>query len=173
MQWGLAVVGIGIMAGVLIPALNAFKPYPAARLMVTNLLRTNPRQAEMMCRTGEGTFLEGIGAAIKTAAMMGLRDPKMIAQATLPAYDAQGQAAMQKWKGYLMKAKLGAMAAGGSVVLGFNKEGVPWLMILLALGVGAGYGLLFLRSNEVERSIILGRREVLPEVDRVFIDGRY
>jgi hypothetical protein len=173
MQWGLAVIGIGIMAGVLIPALQAFKPYPGARLMVTNLLRTNPRQAEMMCRTAEGTFLEGIGAALKTAQMVGSRDLKMIQQATLPSYDAQGTVAMQKWKGYLMKAKLGAMAAGGSVVLGFQKEGIPWITILIAVGVCAGYGLLFLKTNEVERSIILGRREVLPEVDRVFVDGRY
>ncbi|MBX3161181.1 MAG: hypothetical protein KF773_34790 [Deltaproteobacteria bacterium] len=172
-SYGLGVIGVVMTAMVVIPALSNSMPYPSTRLMITNLLRTNPRQAELACKTGEGTFLEGIGSAIKTAAMLGgSRDPGMIQKATIPSYDAGAAVAVQKWKGYLMKAKLGAMAAGGSVVLGFQK-GTPILLIILALAVGAGYGFLFLRTNEVERSMVLARREVLPEVDRVFIDGRY
>lgn len=171
--YGLAVIGFVMMAALVVPAITNNMPYPATRLMITNLLRTNPRQAELACKTGEGSFLDGIGAALKAGAMVGTRDISMIQKATVPTYDAMGSAAVQKWKGYLMKAKLGAMASGGSVVLAMQKDGIPWLLILLALAVGGGYGYLFLRGNELERSVVLARREVLPEVERALADGRY
>jgi hypothetical protein len=78
------------------------------------------------------------------------------------------------WKQLLGRVKLGAMAAGGAVILGL-KDGAapPILVIALAAGVGIGYLWLYLYKAEIDRCIILARAEILPEVDRAFADGRY
>jgi hypothetical protein len=84
----LAIGGVGMMLYALSAVAGRFK-YGVARGMVVHLLRTNPHQAEAMCRADKGTFLEAIGAAFKTAVMMKTRDPAILVQASRPAYDAQ------------------------------------------------------------------------------------
>ena len=47
------------------------------------------------------------------------------------------------------------------------------MLIIVGVGVLAGLAFVWARRAEVERSLILARAEVLPEVDRAFVDGRY
>jgi len=78
-----------------------------------------------------------------------------------------------KWKQLLGRVKLGAMAAGGAVLLGISQGVPPILVIILAAAVGAGFLWLYFFKVEIDRCIILARAEILPEVDRAFVEGRY
>jgi hypothetical protein len=75
---------------------------------------------------------------------------------------------IQHWKSLIGKAKLAGLAAGGAIAL---KPGV----LTIVLGVVAVGGLLWLLyyKMEIDRSIFRAKVEVLPEVDRAFVDGRY
>jgi hypothetical protein len=174
LAYGLAIAGLGM---VLVPLSSAFKgnlKYLHARVMMINLLRSNPNHAETMCKTMPGTFMEAIGAAIKTAAMMGgTRDPKVIASATVPTYDATATGVSMKWKTMIGKAKLGLMAAGGGMAIALASGVWPAFVILIGLAAGGGFVYLLVRKSEIDSSILQARAEVLPEVDRAFIDGRY
>lgn len=172
LSYGLGVVSIVIMAGAIIPAMGGLK-YVQARLLLMNLLRTNPNQAEQVASSVKGTFFEALAAAMKTAAMMQSRDPEMIKKGTIPAYDATASAVSMRFKGYLTKAKLGAMAVAGAIAVGMSGDSTPVLMILLALAVGGGILFLFVKQAEVNRSLLLARAELIPEVERAFIEGRY
>ena len=147
--------------------------YLQARLMIVNLLRTNPNQAELVCRATPGTFLEAINAAIKIAAMMKSQDPKIVASATQPAYDAATQGIAAKLKPLVGKVKLAGMMVGGALALGISAGTPPIPVILLAVVFAAGAIWLFVWKADVERSMVLARAEVLPEVDRAFVEGRY
>lgn len=173
LSYGLGVVSIVIMLGAIIPALQGSLKYVSARLLMMNLLRTNPNQAEQVANSVKGTFFEALAAAIKTAAMMQSRDPEMIRKGSVPAYDATASAISMRFKGFLTKAKLGAMAVAGAVAIGFSGDSTPVLMIILALAVGGGIVFLLVKQAEVNRSLLLARAELLPEVERAFIDGRY
>jgi hypothetical protein len=65
------------------------------------------------------------------------------------------------------------MMSIGGVVLAFVAETSPILHILLAIAcIGAAvYALLY--KLDVDRSLMLARAEVLPEVERAFAEGRY
>jgi hypothetical protein len=58
-------------------------------------------------------------------------------------------------------------------VLGLSAGFPPILVIVLAVGVGIGFLWLFFYKAEVDRCMIRARAEILPEVDRAFVDGRY
>lgn len=170
----LAIAGMVAMAVFVVGTFGANLKYMHARMMLVNLLRTNPYQVERVCGTMQGTFFEGIAAALKTGASMGSRDPTVIAQGTRPAYDAAAQAASTKWKMTFGKAKLAGMAAGGALILPvMGNKTPPILIILLAVLTGAGLGWIWLRKAEVDASIIRARAEVLPEVERALIEGRF
>ena len=174
MTYVLALAGLVTMAVFVVGTFGANLTYMNARLMLVNLLRTNPYQVEPVSRTMQGTFFEGIAAALKTGAMVGSRDPQVIAQGTRPAYDAAAGAAATKWKMIFGKAKLAAMAAGGSLALPVtSNKPIPLPIYFFALLTVAGLGWIWYRKNEVESAIIRARAEILPEVERTLIDGRY
>ena len=174
MSYLLVIGGLIAMGVFVVGTFGANLKYMHARMMLVNLLRTNPYQVERVSATMQGTFFEGIAAALKTGAMMGSRDPTVIAQATRPAYDAAAGAAAIKWKLTFGKAKLaaGAALAGGALpMIGGKNPPIP--VIILGLLACAGLGWIWLRKMEVESAIVKARAEVLPEAERALIDGRY
>lgn len=174
MSYALAIGGLVGVSVFVVGTFGANLKYMHARMMLVNLLRTNPYQVERVSATMQGTFFEGITAALKTGAMMGTRDPTVIAQATRPAYDAAATAAGIKWKMTLGKAKLAAGAAlgGAALPLATGKD-LPIPVAIISLLACAGFGWIYLRKMEVDSAIIKARAEVLPEVERALIDGRY
>jgi hypothetical protein len=172
-SYGLAILGFAMMASAVVRTLGSGLKYMYTRPLLINALRTNANHAEMLCKTGPESYFAAVGAAIKTAGMVRSRDPKVIVTATVPAYDATGMAVSMRWKQLVGRVKLAAMAAGGAVVVGMSKGVPPILVLLLAAGVGIGFLWLFFYKVEVDRCIILARAEILPEVDRAFVDGRY
>jgi hypothetical protein len=174
LSYMLAIGGLVGVAVFVVGTFGANLKYMHARMMLVNLLRTNPYQVERVSATMQGTFFEGITSALKTGAMMGSRDPTVIAQATRPAYDAATSAAALKWKMTLGKAKIaaGASLAGGALPMLQGKT-PPIPVIIIGLLACAGLGWIFLRKMEIESSILRARAEVLPEAERALIDGRY
>ncbi|MBP6631684.1 MAG: hypothetical protein KBG28_27155 [Kofleriaceae bacterium] len=176
LSYVLAVVGLVVVFVGVARAWAMSLSYAPTHLNLVNQLRTNPRAAHHMCGLSTGSFLEGVGAAMKTAATLGLRDGAMIAQATRPTYDAQAQAVTMAWKGLFDKAKLGGGAALAGLALtltGKSKGGPPIPLVVIAVVVVGGLGYILWRKAEAERQIVLARAQILPEVDRVFVDGRY
>jgi hypothetical protein len=174
MSYLLAIGGLVTMGVFVAGTFGANLKYMHARMMLVNLLRTNPYQVERVSVTMQGTFFVGIVAALKTGAMMGTRDPSVIAQGTRPAYDAATTQAALKWKMTLGKAKLAAGAAlGGSALPLASGRTPPTLINIFGLLACAGLGWIFLRKMEIEASIVKARAEVLPEVERALMDGRY
>lgn len=147
--------------------------YVYTRPLLINALRTNGNHAEMLCKSSPDTYFGAVGAALKTGAMMRTRDPKVITSATVPAFDAAMVTVSLKWKQLLGKVKLAAMAAGGAVAIGLSKGVPPILVIILAVAVAGGYAWLYFFKEEIDRCMVRARAEILPEVDRAFIDGRY
>jgi len=170
----LAIAGLVTMAVFVVGTFGANLKYMHARMMLVNLLRTNPYQVERVAVTMQGTFFEAIVAALKTGSMMNSRDPTVIAQATKPAYDAAASQAAIKWKMTMSKAKLAAGAALGGTALPLMTGKNPSIIVLiLGLLACAGLGWIWLRKLEVESAIVKARAEVLPEAERALIDGRY
>jgi len=168
----LAFGGLGAMLLALSAVAGRFK-YGVAKGMVIHLLRTNPHQAEAMCKADKGTFMEAIAAAIKTAAMMKVRDPAILVQASKPAFDAQCTQVGMHWKTVMKRVKLAGGLAIGAIVLGVSADTSVILHVLLAIATLAGCGWVFAYKLDVDRSLVLARIEVLPEVDRAIADGRY
>jgi hypothetical protein len=174
MSYVLAIAGLVAMGVFVVGTFGANLKYMHARMMLVNLLRTNPYQVERVSATMQGTFFEAITAALKTGAMMGSRDPSVIAQATRPAYDAAAGAAGTQWKTLFGKAKLAAGAALGGMALPMTAgKNPPIPVIVLGVLALAGLGWIYLRKMEIESSIIKARAEILPEAERALIDGRY
>jgi hypothetical protein len=170
--YALGFVGVGMLLVAVTKTFGGLS-YPAARLSLVNLLRSNPNQAELVALNMKESFGEAIGTAMRTAAMAGSTDPKVIASATAPTYDATGQAIVARWKGVLGKGKLGVMAAGGGFVIGLTNGGFPVVPFLLALVAVGCYARIYLYMMEVESTLVRARAEVLPEVERALASGRY
>ncbi len=171
--YGLALVGLGIVFLAVMRGWQMTVNYAVTRLSLVNLLRSNPKAALQYCRSVPTTFLDGVAAAISTAAMSQTRDPKMLQAATYPSYDAGGAAIGIAWKMALGKAKLGAGMSWGAVAAAVSFKMSPVLFVILGLMSLAGLGWLFWGKMEAERIMVLARHEVLPEVERVFVEGRY
>jgi hypothetical protein len=172
-SYGLAIVGLIVISIAAAPAFVARVKFAHARTMIINALRTDPNRAESLCRAAKGTFFEPIGAAIAAVALTRSRDPKTIAAVSLPAFDGSAMLVTTQWKAYVTKAKLGAMAVAGGLGLAYAKGLLsPWL-IVIAIACGLVGGWLLVRKAELERSMLRARGEVMPEVDRAFVDGRY
>jgi hypothetical protein len=171
--FGLTLLGLGI---VLIPVTKTFSSsysYAQARLMLTNLLRTNANQAELMSRKMQGTFCEAISAALKGGGSTQSRELKVVSAATLPTYDGVAQGVVAKWGGDVSKAKLGLMAAIAGAVIGLTGGAWPAIPVIIALFAIAGFGRLFWFKRELDSSILRARAEILPEVDQAIVAGRY
>jgi hypothetical protein len=172
-SYALAVVGFAMMVSAVLRTLSSNLKYIYTRPLLINALRTNANHAELLCKSGGDTYFIAVGAALKTAGMLRSRDLKIVTSATVPSYDATGTAVSMKWKTLLGRVKLGLMAAGGALVIGL-KGGVPPIpVIVLAAAVAIGFVWLYLFKAEIDRCIMRARAEILPEVDRAFVDGRY
>ncbi len=169
----LAIVAFGMMASAVARTLASNLKYIYTRPLLINALRTNGNYAEQLCKTRPESYYAAIGAAIKTAAMCQSRDLKVVTGATVPSFDAAAMTVSMRWKQLLGRVKLGLMAAGGAVALGLSQGFPPIVVIVLAVSVGIGFLWLYFFKAEIDRCIILARREILPEVDRTFVDGRY
>jgi hypothetical protein len=169
----LALVGFGMMLSAVAKTLTSNLKYIYTRPLLINALRANANHAERLCKTAPDSYFGAIAAAIKTAAMCQSRDYKVVNGATIPSYDAAAMGISMKWKQLVGRVKLAMMAAGGAVVIGMSQGVPPILVIVLAAGVGIGFLWLFLYKQEVDRCMVRARAEILPEVDRAFVDGRY
>jgi len=168
----LAFGGVGMMVYALTSVAGRFG-YAVAKPMVIHLLRTNPHQAEAMCKADKTTFLCAIGAAIKTAAMMKVRDINIIGKATAPAYDAQVTMINMHWKTVMKRVKTAAGLAVGAVVLGATVGTSVLFLVLLGLVTLAGCVWVLVYKVDVDRSLVLARAEIIPEVERAMAEGRY
>jgi hypothetical protein len=201
LSYGIALAGLGMVILAILKAMSTNLSYPGAKLMLTNLLRTNPNKAEQVCKSLPGTFMEPLAACFTTMGQVGLRDPNIVTQTTRPTFDGVSKGVVQGFSGHLMKAKLGLMAVVGALALsllmavkgpekkqddpnydptadvveeeepGFFSGPGP-LIILFLLGVG-GAGIVYSRKLELERSIVRARAELLPELEKSIIEGRY
>jgi hypothetical protein len=72
-----------------------------------------------------------------------------------------------------MKAKLGLLAVGGGLALGLSKDTFPILLTIVSALAGIAFLWIYLKKVEVEKSMLRARAEILPEVERCFIEGRY
>lgn len=174
LEYVLALGGIGMLAVTLAPAFSSSLSYPALRLMLTNMLRTQPNRAEVLCRAMKHTCCEPLDAAMKSAAMVGVTDPAVIQSATKPAYDATAQAVTAYWQQILGKAKVPLMAGAAGLGLAIQSQTMPVILIVLFGGLLAAGGILLLvKKASVERSLVLARADLLPEVERAFAEGRW
>jgi hypothetical protein len=167
--YGLSIAGTFVVVAIVIHTLSKTLKYDQARNAIVHLLRSNPNQAEIQCKSLPNSFYDAIGAALKVGAMTGgVQDPAVIASATAPTFDATASVVAQHWKGLIGKAKLAMVAAVGAIIL---KPG----LLTVPLGVLSVGGVLWLMvyKIEVDRTLFRAKVEVLPEVDRAFVDGRY
>ncbi len=165
----LSIAGTFVVVAIVIHTLSKTLAYEPARNAIVHLLRTNPNQAEMTCMTMPNSFYDAIGAAIRAGAMAGgTQDPAVIQSATVPSFDAIAATVVQHWKGLIGKAKLATVAAVVAIFL------LP-AVVTIILGVLAIGGMLWLLvfKMEIDRSMFRAKVEVLPDVDRAFVDGRY
>lgn len=201
LSYGIALVGLGAVVVALLKAMSTNLSYPGAKLMLTNLLRTNPNKAEQVCKSLPGTFFEPLAAAFTTMAQVGIRDPNIVLQTTRATFDGAAKGVVQGFSGHMMKAKLGLMAVVGGLALsillatkapeqkaddpnydptadveeveepGFFSGPGPFIIIFLLAAGGAG--MILARKLELERSIVRARAELLPELEKSIIEGRY
>jgi hypothetical protein len=163
---GAIVIGAGVAK-----TFSSSMSYPQTRLMLINFLRTNPYQAEAVSKRMKGTFCEAVASAMKIGGMTGSQDPAIVAQATVPSYDAAGKGVVMGWGTLLTKAKLALVAAIAGAAIALS-DGRVLPVIIAALAV-AGFVRLFLYKNAIEADVVRGRAEVLPEVDRAIASGRF
>jgi hypothetical protein len=198
--YGIALLGLGMVVLSLLKALGTNLSYPSARLMLMNLFRTNPNKAEQVCKSLPGTFFEPLAATIVAIAQTATRDPNVIVQASRPTYDATGKAVVMGFKGHLTKAKIGLGMVVGAIVLsllladkppptpddpnydptadvveqpepGFFDGPGPFIVLGVLAGIGIAW--IFARTLELERCIVRARAELLPELERAVVEGRY
>jgi hypothetical protein len=168
----LALGGFAVMMSAFMQTLGSLE-YRDARNSVVNMLRTRPHRAVAMCSTETGTFFDAIGAAIKTAATTKTRDITIIQSASRPSYDAACMMLGMKWKKIVGRGKLGTLASVGGLAIAV--KGGAWPIVLVVFAGLSVLGLLwtFVHKLEIDRSFVLARQEVLPEVDRMLAEGRY
>jgi hypothetical protein len=171
--YGLAFVGLGIVLLAVMRGWAMTVNYAVSRLALVNLLRSNPKAALQYCRSVPGTFFDSVAAALSTAAMAQSRDPVMIQAATYPSYDAGGAGIGIAWKMALGKAKLGAGMSVAAIAVASTLKMSTVPFVIFAIASAAGLGWLFWGKMEAERIVVLARHEILPEVERVFVEGRY
>ncbi|MBA3501067.1 MAG: hypothetical protein M4D80_04830 [Myxococcota bacterium] len=201
LSYGIALAGLAVVVLALLKAMATNLSYPGAKLMLTNLLRTNPNKAEAVCKSLPGTFFEPLASTFNTIAQIGMRDPNIVIQTTRPTFDGIAKGVIQGFNAHMTKAKLGMMAVVGGLVLsvlmatkpaepkpddpnydptadvveveepGFFSGPGPFIIIFLLAGAGAG--MIYARKADLERSIVRARAELLPELEKSIIEGRY
>ncbi len=172
LAYGLAIGGAGVVVVGAVSSLGSMN-YVQGRLMMTNLLRTNPHQAERVAQSVKHTFFDGINAAMKMANTTGSTDPKIVPSCTAPAFDGAVVGVNLYWKSVLGRAKLGMVAVLGGTILAITSDIGATILIIIAVVAGLGFARILLHKIEIEASLTRARAEVLPELDRAIIDGRY
>jgi hypothetical protein len=173
LSYGLALGGFVVVGALVVHTLTRSMRYPDARNSLIMLLRANPNQAEYRCLLLPHTFHEPVAAALKTGGMTQSTDLKIVQAATVPTFDAIGGMVVQHWKGLITKAKLATIASVGGFILAVTKGGFPVLIFLISLSSVGGLVWLFVFLADIERSVMRARVEVLPDVDRAIVEGRY
>jgi hypothetical protein len=172
LSYVLSIGGLLVVLSAVIPVFAHYVQYREARALLFNLLRAQPSRVAPICLGSPGTFFEGIAAAIKTGAMVGSADPKVIPTATRPAYDAATQAVGMKLRQLFGRGKLGGMMAVAGAAIAISTGKKP-LIVLVCAGLAAvGVIAIAVRRGAVDREIVLARAEILPEVDRAFAERR-
>ena len=201
LSYGIALVGLAVVAIALMKAMGTNLSYPGAKLMLTNLFRSNPNKAEQVCKSLPGTFFEPLAATFTSLAQIGMRDAAIVLQTTRPTFDGVAKGVVSGFNAHMTKAKLGLMAVVGGLVLsvllatkpaepkpddpnydptadvaeveepGFFSGPGPFIILFLLAGAGAG--MIYARKLELERSIVRARAELLPELEKSVIEGRY
>ena len=165
---GLVLLGIAVFG-----SMERTLSYPDTRVRLTNLLRTNANQAELLCKTLPGSFIAAVGAALAAGGMVMGQPAHVVAQATMPAYDGGATMVKMGWSGVMGKAKMGALASAGGLGLQASEGKWPILLILIALIAGGVFAWLFMQHREAERCLVRARAELLPEVDSAILGQRY
>lgn len=171
--YGLAIVGLVSVFLAVHRGWTMTVNYAVARLTLVNLLRGNPAGALQYCRSVPGTFFEAVAAAFVTGGMAKTNDPKVLQASLYPAYDAGGMGVGVGWKMLLGKAKLAVGMSWAAVAAAAAMKISPVMMIIFAILSTAAVGWLFWSKMEAERIVVLARHEIVPEVMRVFVEGRY
>lgn len=173
LSYALSLGGLGFVAAAVIGAMLANLSYPKARLELINMLRTNANKAEFLCKTAKNTFYEPIGSALKIGAMAQSMDPKIVAMSTKPGYDAGVIPVTMHWKKLMGHGKKGVLGVIGGLALAITIN-TSIIFHVIAIVIAAVCAVYFMATKtENERSLMLAKAELLPEVDRAFVEGRY
>jgi hypothetical protein len=172
-SYALAFVGIALVARVVLQAMAMNVKYMFARVTFVQTIRSNPRLAEMQCKAAPGTFYDPLGKAFETVKMVGIQDPAIIAQASRPTYDAAATGVGLKWKMMFSSVKKATAMTIAGAGLAIAKGFLPVVQIILAVVAIGALIWIYVVKQETERSVIMARAELLPEVERVFAEGRY
>lgn len=173
LSYALSLGGLGLVAAAVIGAMLANLSYPKARLELINMLRTNANKAEFLCKTAKNTFYEPIGSAIKIGAMSQTMDPKIIAMSTKPGFDAGVIPVTMHWKKLMGHGKKGVIGVIGGLALAITVN-TSIVFHVIAIVITVVCAIYFMATKiENERSLLRAKAELLPEVDRAFVEGRY
>ena len=173
LSYGLGAVGFGMMLVALTTVVAANLNYASGKYTLVNMLRSAPNRGEMVLKSAPMTFYEPLHAVMKTLAMCRTSDPGLIAKTSPPTYDGACAGIAGKWTALMVKAKLGLMAVGGGLAVGLSKDTFPILLTIVTALAGGVFLWIYLKKEESERSLMRARAEVLPEVERCFIENRY
>jgi hypothetical protein len=173
LSYVLVLVGTGMVALACAQAMQVMANYAQGRLLLVNLLRTNPARAEATCRQSRGTFYEAVGAAMAGAAQTQARDPKVLEMAIGPSFEAVATTVGIKQKMMLGKLKMAALPLGGGIVLAYSNDNALYFHILCALIAIGGAAWLFMYTQESASAFLRAKGEILPEVMKAFVEGRY
>ncbi len=173
LSYGLGAVGMAMLLIAAAQVAAANLNYANGRYTIINLLRTAPNNAEMMARSAPMTFFEPLGAVMKTLAMCRSNDPVLISKTSGPTYDGNCSGIAGKWTGIMVKAKLALMAVGGGLALGLSKDSFPILLTIVSAIAGLTFLWVYLKKTETEKAMLRARAEILPEIERAFIESRY
>ncbi len=171
-QYVLGLAGVGMLVVSVSKTVGGLS-YPAARHSLIHLLRTNPNQAEMVARGMKDSFGEAVGAAMKTAAMIGVPDVTLISATTLPTFDGTGTAIAGRFGQMITKGKLYVGAVIGGFIIGAMSGGFPVISFLLVLIAVGCFIRVYTYKAEIESTLVRARHELMPEVDRAMASGRY
>jgi len=97
----------------------------------------------------------------------------MIGMATKPGYEAGIMSVTQHWKKLYGRGKKGVGLVAGGLALAIMAKTNPALHIIIAVLVGGATIWFLIVKAENERSVVRAKAEILPEVDRGFVEGRY
>ncbi len=173
LSYGLGAVGLIMLLLAVTQVAAANLNYASARYTLINMLRSSPNQAEMVTKSIPMTFFEPLHAVIKTLAMCRSNDPVLISKTAPPTYDGNCAGVTGKWAAIMVKAKLALMAVGGGLAIGLSKDDFPILLTIVSALAGGAFLWIYVKKTDTDKSMLRARADILPEVERAFVEGRY